>query len=452
MELRNLFADRKRNFVLLTWFLITISSIAFERINDDEVAYFLESRYIASTGPIVHAHLVFVPQLLGAVALVICNNLIAARSISALAVLLTAILIYNTARDDASFAASMLYLTSFYTIRFGLRFYLDPFGGLFTIATIYFLTRKRSELVGTFSALASFSRETAAPLFPIYAVMVYRSKMSFWKFVTSFGIVAALGVVWVYLSLHTLQSAVSFNATGLASAYYLSMSSLTSVVRAWIEYIIISPLVVLGLVLARGGTKTNAFLPMISYFVITCFVPGFVINGSATEYPYIFNTIACLIAGPGVIIAYRKLLPKSKAVLKVLVALLLVQFAAQSYFATAFSVNGAIGVQDYGYWYDQGLLNYLDTHYNGGKIYGSNLDGLLDQKLAPNWVWIPQNVTRALVDNPPWLVTYTSYVLIRASPPEVTTTVIGPYLIIYRGNISLSSFIESSNRTGLLGR
>lgn len=318
---------------------------------------------------------------------------------------------------------------------------------MFTIAAIYFLYKEKSHFVGVYSALAVFGREMAAPLFPIFAILVYRKKMGLKKFLLGFLPVAVMGVLWIYLAAKGIRTAVAGTASELTSVSTLGFNPTYSIAKGWLQYILISPVVFVGMLFARGGIGKSEFYPMVFSFLILSFVPGFVVNGAATEYPYIFNMIACLIAGVGLKTAYDKLRPKSKAIIKVAVALLIVQFAVQSYLATALTVNHTIGLQDYGYWYDQELLSYMNKHYDGGKIYSSILDGLLDPRLSANLVWDAQNMTPALIANPPWLITYSSYVIILQIPTNATVAFIGPYVVVHSEETPLSSFVELSNST-----
>jgi hypothetical protein len=175
------------------------------------------------------------------------------------------------------------------------------------------------------------------------------------------------------------------------------------------------------------------------------FAPGFVFNGAASEYPYIFNTLACLTAGAGLVALAGRIRLRKSAIVKLIATLLVLEFALQSYAATALSPNAVVGIQDYGYWNDQNLLHYLNTNYHGGKIYAENLDGLLDQRLAPNWVWMPQTILPALRDNPPWVVTFSSYVKLESIPSGVTVASIGPFLVVHQVNESLASFMTPTN-------
>ena len=445
--LENLFADRKRVVVVLSWLIIAASSVPFERINDDEAIFFVEARRMLVLGPHAHRDLIFVPQILGAIVSEIYNSLLAARVVSAVAVLVTAILIYSIKKDDSTFISSMLYLTSFYTIRFGLRFYLDPFGGFFTIAAIYFLYKEKSHFVGIYSAIAIFSREMAAPLFPIFAALVYRRKLGMKKFLCGFIPITLLGVIWIYLATKGIQSAIITNTSEVTFSSYLGISSIYSILEGWIQYALISPLVLIGILIERGGRRRPEFFVMVFSFLILSFVPGFVINGAATQYPYIFNTVACITAGSGLNTLYQRFSSHRKGIIRIVVLVLVIQFAVQSYFATALTINNTIGVQDYGYWHDQELLSYMNKHYHGGKIYSSTYDVFLDLTLAPNSKWLPQNITLALFDNPEWLITYKSYVIVKSVPANVTIVDIGPYLVIDRGQVPLSSFIELNNST-----
>ncbi len=440
-------ADRKLVILFLTWLLIAVSSVSFERLHDDEVQYFEEARQILNFGPVIHGYAVFVPQILGAIASLIYNTILSARTVSALMVLGTAIAIYKIGKENPGFIGSMLYLTSFYTIRFGLRFYLDPFGGFFTTLTIYAIYRGWSKSTGALSILGAFSRQLILPLVPVYAWLLYRKKKSVNGFLLGAVLISLLVVLWIFFA-STLQSVIVGSSSEAAVISYLAISSIASIPKSWIEFLAISPLVLIGFIFAEHKRERIEFYPLVLSFVILSVTPGFIINGGATQYPYIFNTLACLPAGAGLTRLYAKVRQYDRNVTSVLVGILIVQLGVQSYSATALSPNHVVGIQDYGYNYDEELISYLNAHYSGGLIYGSNRDGMLVPALSANWVWIPQSVARALVANPPWLVTYTSYVVIKYVPVNVTVKTVGPYIVIHDSTVPLSSFIEASNSTG----
>lgn len=460
--------DGKRVIIIATWVLIVLSSLGFERIHEDEAVFMGESKRVSTSGPFTHGALVsitqvfgaaatrpldifyassimvFIPQVLGAAATAIYDSLLSARVASALAVLMTAIFIYGIGKDDTGFIGSMLYLTSFYTVRFGLRFYLDPYGGLFAVAAVYLMYQGRGISVGIASAAALFSRQLAAPLFPVFAFLTYRRKLGLMRFVFGAFLVAAIPLLWLFFSGVTQQERM-INPSEFSSITYHGASLLPSIARGWLQYALISPLITLGLILSKGARSRIEFYPILASFVSTSLAPGFVINGAATQYPYILNTLACVPSGFGLVKAYCVLKRNRKVIVRTVVVVLTLQFLAQSYFATTLSVDGTIGLQDYGYWHDQELLSYLRRNYDGGKIYSSTSIVSLEESFSEKWRWIQRDINQALEDDPPWLVTYLSYVVIGPAPPNVTVTAFGPYVVIHNPGSSLSSFIRPSN-------
>lgn len=436
--------EKRRLLLTVTWILISASSFLFERIQDDEVTYFVEAKGILTAGATIPSHFVIVPLIFSAFASDLYNSILAARLVTTIVVLATSLLIYETTRDDSSFIASMLYLTSFYTIRFGLRFYLDPYGGFFAVAAIYFMYKQKGRFVGASAILAAFSRELAAPLAIVFAALSYYKRLGLGSYLIGALVVAIPGLALIYF-VTGIQSAVVGSASVVASISLFDASFLSSAVVSWLQYTLLSPLIVVGLVFAKEKASRLEFYPMVSSILILSLTPGFIGNGAATEYPYIFNTIACVVAGTGLAALASRLNIQTTSLAKVLVGLLLLEVAGQSYVATALSPNHTVGIQDYGFWYDQELLSYLDQNYNGGKIYAANLDGLLDSRLATNWVWTPQTILPALKDNPHWLVTFSSYVKMGLVPESVTVKTVGPFLIVHQVNASLSSFITATN-------
>ena len=435
--------DKYNTIILITWALVALSSIAFERINDDEVIYFVNSAHILSSGPTTFGNLIFVPLILGAVAVRIWSSILSVRIVSAAAVLATSLLIYRTKKDDSTFIASMLYLTSFYTIRFGMRFYLDPFGGLFVVAAIYSLYKSKSRLSGAASMLAAFSRELAAPLVLVFAAHSYLKSTGLRRFLSGAVLVLIPGLVWISLSTG-IPSAAAGGSSNVLSIFAYATGGLPSMLVGWAQYRLISPMVVVGLLFCRSRRSRPELFPGLFSIAILTLTPGFILNGAASEYPYIFNGIACLMAGSG-LVALAQRVGFKKVGLGVIIGLMGAQFAAQSYAATAQSPNGIVGVQDYGYSYDQQLLSYLNANYNGGKVYASNLDGLLDQRLAANWVWMPQEVEPALKANPAWVVTFASYVRLGPVPSGVTVVSIGPFVVVHQINVTLATFVTPTN-------
>jgi hypothetical protein len=438
------FFNRSVLTIGVLWGIIATSSVAFERIHDDEVIYFLQASQISHGNIIAHANLIFIPQLLASGLALLFNNIIGVRIVSSLIVLLTAILMYLTGKNRQSFTASMLYLFSFYTIRFGFRYYLDPFGSFFAVLAVYSIYKASGFFAGLSSLLAAFSRQLAVPLVPVFALVTYRKRTGVRTFALGALVIVILGTLWLNLA-SGITATVGRGGTITESITAFDTKYLPSLLGSWIEYSLLSPLVLIGILFAKGIRDRAEFYPMIASALILSLTPGFLYNGAATEYPYIFNTMACFPAGIGLCNIYDRLNLNINRFNAIFISTLVILFTAQSYLATIESPNGIIGVQDFGYWNDMALISYLNTHYSGGKIYGSNLDGILSPKLSSNWVWMPQSIQPALKDSPEWLVTFRSYVNFSYIPRGVNITYIGPFVVVNTNGVQLSSFATATN-------
>jgi hypothetical protein len=438
------FFDRSVLTIGVLWGIIAASSVAFERIHDDEVIYYTQSESMLHGTLVAHGALVFVPQLLGAFFVSISGSIITARILSSLAVLATSILLYEMKRYRGSFVAAMLYLLSFYTIRFGFRFYLDPVGGFFVVAAIYLLYRGKGLGTGISSVLAAFSRQLAAPLVLAFGLALYKKRNALRNFILGVTVAALSGAMFISIA-SGISNSVAFNASAVTSIPRFDVSLFSSLPESWLEFFLLSPLVLVGMVFSSRMKGRPEFFPLVFSAAILSLTPGFLFNGAATEYPYIFNTVACVPAGQGLCNLYSRLNLDQTKFTAVALSVLIAFFAAQSYLATVMSPNGTIGVQDFGYWNDVALISYLNSHYSGGKIYGSNLDGLLSQNLSSNWVWMSQSIEPALKDDPAWVVTFSSYVKFSSIPHGVSVAYIGPFVVVNTNGVPLSSFASATN-------
>ena len=352
--------------------------------------------------------------------------------------------------NKESFATAMLFLTSFNTIRYGFRFFLDPFGALFIIVSIYFVSRSKGCSSGLSCILSALSTVYAIAIIPGIMAAVRVKGTPWMRFIGGVAIAAAFGLIWILLSSGFViqETLFSVNALVASSSSWGFANSGLGLLKSWIQFILVSPLAFVGLWFAVRRRDRLVFYPMVLSFVSLSLIPGFLHYGGATEYPYISNALVCMAAGSGLETLYHKIRPHSKSFVKVMVVVLIIQFTAQSYFATSLNVNHEVGVEDYGYWYDQGLLSYMNTHYTGGRIYSSISVGLLDQRLASNWTMI-EGIRPAITDNPQWLITYASYATIERIPQNTTVVEIGPYLIVHRTQTPLASFLLESNPSGL---
>jgi hypothetical protein len=438
------FLNTSMLIIIAVWFLMAVISVPFGRIHDDEVIYYTQSQSILHGTPVAHDALVFIPQLLGAIFVSISSSIIAVRILSSLAVLATSLLLYAVKRDRSSFAAAVLYLFSFYTVRFGFRFYLDPVGGLFVVAAIYFLYRGKGLGTGISSVLAAFSRQLAAPLVLAFGLAFYKKRSALRNFILGVTVAALSGATFISIT-SGIGNSVAFNASAVTSIPKFDVSLFSSLPESWLEFFLLSPLVLAGMVFSSRMKGRPEFFPLVFSAAILSLTPGFLFNGAATEYPYIFNTVACIPAGQGLCNLYSRLNLDQTKFTAIALSVLIAFFAAQSYLATAMSPNGTIGVQDFGYCNDMALISYLNSHYSGGKIYGSNLDGLLSQKLSSNWVWMSQSIEPALKDDPAWVVTFSSYVKFSSIPHDVIVVNIGPFVVVNTKGVPFSSFALTTN-------
>lgn len=369
--------------------LLLFLPLFFERIYDDEAIYWRISKSIDEIGFSEVARISNMPFAILIVSpfLSISDSIFIPRIISVIFALASAVLIFEIVRlysdEKAAFISAMLFIFSFQTIRFATRFYLDIYGVFFFLLFIYLIKRNKLNLAGLSFALAMLSRELWFPLYPFVIIYLWRVKKSIKQFVVSSIIPLLLFGIFVYLT--------SGFGTYLNNSRFSQLSSLPSnlyqipiyLIQSWAEFLVIQIITVVGFVSYILDKRDDLLILILPQFLILSLVQGFIYNGALTQYPMGLQASLALLAGPGILKIWKKYL-KKYSLQQLLISILIIEFLLFSYLATVLSLRGAIGVNDFGYWYDQEVITLLNQKAKNETIVGFHGAFIKDAK---EWVW-----------------------------------------------------------------
>jgi len=421
--------------ILCLGIALLIVPIPFVRLQDDEAIYYVITKELVDNLKIpAHRGSTIVPFLLWAPALLIKDDILSMRLITALAALLTAIFIYFIALklfDPLSaLTSSLLYLFLFHVLRFGTRAMLDPFGAFFGILSLCFLVYGRPTLSGISFSLAAYSYQFWIPMFPLYLIQTYKQGISLKRFLSA-SLLTALILQALILAQHGLKILGSFTEVGgpsyvLSTPTWLNSSSLMGIAQGWLEFSVFAFLSLLGLALSfRLNPAKWLFAFAALQFLFISLYPGFAFYGGASHYPYGLCPFLALIGGYGLPKAWKALnkKEKDKVYFIILLVVLLVQLMLFNLLATTLSLR-AKGIYDMGYEYDVKAIEVLRKMDNGGLIIGQTTHGLLIDKNRFKWLG-------SLELNPQIFMAYKVDVTFKKPLPETLRVVeVGPYVII----------------------
>jgi hypothetical protein len=420
--------------ILCLGIALLIVPIPFVRLQDDEAIYYVITKELVDNLKIpAHRGSTIVPFLLWAPALLIKDDILSMRLITALAALLTAIFIYFIALklfDPLSaLTSSLLYLFLFHVLRFGTRAMLDPFGAFFGILSLCFLVYGRPTLSGISFSLAAYSYQFWIPMFPLYLIQTYKQGISLKRFLSA-SLLTALILQALILAQHGFKIIGSFTEVGgpsyvLSTPTWLNFSSLMGIAQGWLEFSVFAFLPILGLAFSfRLNPAKWLFAFAALQFLFISLYPGFAFYGGASHYPYGLCPLLALAGGYGLPIAWHILIKRNgKAYLIILLFILLIQLVLFNHLSTVLSLR-AKGVYDLGYEYDIKAINALNEMDKGGLILGQTTHGLLVDKDRFKW-------GESLELNPQLFMAYKVDVTFKRSPPENLQIVeVGPYIII----------------------
>ncbi|MBS7658907.1 MAG: glycosyltransferase family 39 protein [Candidatus Bathyarchaeia archaeon] len=411
-----------------------IVPIPFARLQDDEAIYYVKAKELVDNLKIpVHRGSTVVPFLLWAPAIMLNDSILSMRVVTALLVILTAILVYFIALKlfdpSSALTSSLLYLFFFQVLRFGTRAMLDPFGAFFAVLSLFLLINRKPALSGSSFSLAAYSYQFWIPMYPLYLLQAYKRRLSLKRFLLA-SLLTASSLQTLIFTQHGLEALKSFIEVGgpsyvLLAPSWLSYSNLMGILQGWLEFSVFALLSLIGLLV---GLRLNpakwllSFVALQSLFISLC--PDFALYGGATHYPYGLCPLLALAGGYGLPTVWCALKKRgSKTYSIILLVVLLIQFLLFNYLATSLSLR-AKGIYDVGYEYDVKAMEALREMDNGGLIIGQTTHGLLVDK--DRFIW-----RGSLELNPQIFMAYKTDVTFKAPLPETLRVIeIGPYVII----------------------
>ncbi len=438
--------------IIIFGVLFLFLPIFFERLHDDEAVYWGLSKStninglseISKIGRMPLAILIISPFLS------ISDSIMTPRVISALFSIASAIIIFEIVKtysdERAAFISSMLFIFSFQTIRFGTRFYLDIYGTFFFLFSIYLIKKNRTNLAGFSFALAMLSRETWFGLYPFMLLYVWKNKKSINQFLLCS--VVPLLLLFILIQLTSgLEAYPSYLRITQNSDYLLEnlYQIPVQLIRSWTEFLVVQVITIVGFLSFIWKKRDDLLILILPQFLVTSLIYGFIYNGALTQYPMGLQASMALLAGPGILSIWKRYI-KRYPLQPLVISILILQFLLFSYLATTLSLRGAIGIHDFGYWYDEEVITLLNQKANNETIAGLHGAFIKDAK---EWVWYERNVDKVLEMEPDWYVVVEPNVIKFKTEPqnikEVELYRIGPYILLHshpRGH--LHELIEPS--------
>ncbi len=446
-----------KKMVLILWTIFVFLPIFTLRLFQDEMLYMLMSMRASNLQFLPRSSLVFLfTSPLAAVGDVDLRVLLL-RSVTALVTLVDLVLVYELARkrfgERAAFLSSITLLLSFVVLRYGGRYTLEPWGVLFILLALHFLS-ERPMLSALSLGLAFAARETWLTTYPFFLLYVWKTqKKEFWRFVVVSAIPVVLNFLFIY-SINLNRSPLGYNSRILSSWSLQGLLKLAA--PAWVQFAIAFPLTVLGFIYALHSLKDRLEMILVALpSVLTLNVVfGFLLNGPFERYTFGPLALMSIYSGYGLIEFYesvsRRLSFLRRISLERWVAISLIfQILALNVAVVELSNIGAKGIQDYGYWYDKEVFEVLEKYGGQEESFGGTPHPpLLGFK---NWTWADRRLERVLNKSPDWLVTFRSWVKIDSKAIEsgaVETWTSGPYIIIHaRKEGAIKEYVIPTNFT-----
>jgi Gpi18-like mannosyltransferase len=424
--------------IIIFGVLLLFLPIFFERIYDDEAIYWSKSKSIIERGlsEVFKISRMSLAILIASPFLLISDSIFIPRFISALFAIASAIIIFEIVKiysdERAAFISSILFIFSFQTLRFGTRFYLDIYGVFFFLLSIYLIKKDRVSLAGFSFALAMLSREIWFGLYPFMIIYVWKNR----KTVKSFVLLSIIPLLIFFMLVHLTtglgnylgHSGFAQNVSDLSKSVYKAPVYL---VQSWVEFLIIQIVTIMGFISLVRYKQDDLLILILPQFLLISLIGGFLYDGAFTQYVMGLQASMTLLAGPGILKIWRKYFTRY-TLQPSLILILILQFLLFSYLATALSLRGAIGVHDFGYWYDEQVINLLNEKAKNETIVGLHGAFIKDAK---EWVWGERNVERIVEIEPDWYIIVEPQIIIFKTEPqnvkEVELYQIGPYIVLH---------------------
>jgi len=439
-----------KKIIVALGILLLLIPIFFERIHDDEAFYWNQTKMLISSGLIkLPEYRMPLAILIVSPFLLLNDSIFTPRLISVLFSIASAIIISEIVKlysdEKAAFISSLLFIFSFQTIRFGTRFYLDAYGVFFFLLSIYFIKKMKMGTSGLSFGLVLLSREIWFGLYPFMILYSWRKKST-----QSFLVWSLLPLVlFAFFINYTVGFEAYFENSGFAQTSRYISANIYKIplllIQSWVEFSIIHIITIFGFVYWFIHKKDDLIFLILPQFLVLTLVPGFILNGAFTQYVMGLQASMALFAGPGISLFWKKYIRKYPLELTVILILLL-QLLLFSYLATVLSLRGAIGVHDFGYWYDEEVITLLNQKAVNESIAGLHGAFIKDTK---EWFWPERNVEMVLEKEPDWYVVVEPQVIKFKTDPsnikDVEVYYIGHYIILHsnpRGH--LHELIESN--------
>jgi len=424
-------------FIVLA-LLLLITPVFLGRLHDDEVLKWQISKNTVSGKFLVNLsggnfmRDGFFPIFFVSPFLLVNDHIFIARIVSLFFTLGSAYLLYYIAKifydEKAALASFFLFILSFHTLRFGYRFMFDQYGLFFLLLTLFLLLKKRFLLAGVACFLMIFSRVYWIALLPFFLIyLVYEEKENQIKKV-GFFIIPPLLLAFLFLFTALLSGFIS-NLNNMPVLVILSefpWQSLVSIslIQSWVEVISLNILTFIGLVFALE--KKPYSLIVLSPILAISLIPGFIVSGGTTHYILGLQGVFALVAGNGLFRLYQRLSLAEGKFIPTLVAIILIQFLGLSIASTHLSYV-SVGVQDWGFWQDQEVIDLLEEKAKKGDlvvgVHGAFVENV-------EWRWAELNVEKALDYDPDWFIIYPRMVKVENNS-AVECYSIPPYLVIH---------------------
>lgn len=434
--------------IIIGFFLILLP-VPFEKLHSDEVVYWDTARNLASgaglktigfEGPSI-GHGVL-PFLITTPFLYINSHIFIARIISALFTIGCAILIFlivrnYTKNEKSAFISSILFIFSLNTLRFGGRFYLEPYGLFFFLLSLLFIENNRIALSAIAAGLSILGRELWLGVYPFYLIYLWKKR----KPVLPFFLFSMVPFIPFFLY---VWIGPGFTYFLKVQAILLHLKSLLNVSKggelipqlfhSWAEFFFMHILTIMGAVWAvkKRICDMALLILILPQFFILSMVNGFIMNGAFTQYPMGLQAGLSLLAGPGILDGvdrFARRFNKKVSSVAIVICIIFAQFVVLNILATMVSLHGSYGIHALGYWNDKKVIRLLNENAEGEVIVG--IQGAFVKK-ASKWVWGDSDITLAIEIEPDWLVTYPNRVsIIKEDTPEVKVYHIGPYLVLH---------------------
>ena len=436
--------------------MLLFPPIQHARLDDDEAMYYLTTKDLVEGFRIpAFRGSTLVPFLMWAPALLLGDNLLWLRLVTALVTLGTAVVLYLAGSrmfsPKAGFSAAMLFLFSFLVLRYGIRAVPDPFGSFFAMLSLWLLVKRKAGSSGAAFSLAVYSYQFWIPMYLVYALEAWRQKLSIRRFFAGTIIVASALQAIIFTQHSPSEILATFVKFG-GPDYVSTVSSwvrpgLAGILGGWLELSVLSFLSLLGIAIGYASNRKRWLMWFIALqLLLVSLYPGFAVHGGTSHYPYGLVPLLALCGGAGFPIAWGILTRRPNAnrlYAAALLCLLVGQVLVFNQMATSLSVRGAQGVYDLGYQYDLAAIDALRQMNRGGLMVGETAHCLFVDRTRCVWV-----ESGYLDLNPTLFMGYRTEVIFKDvtnASSRVQVVEIGPYVIVQlRDGGRLSDYISVS--------